>query len=244
MFVSLSSFRPFSICTDSPSLLLRSEFVSLGTVYVSFQALPSHLPPPSSPCLPRSGACLPVCAPPCVCAPHVFLCVPPFLSLALGSPLPAPVDQCRARTPSPPLPLSIPPGSPAPHLRPGSLLRASVSSLENWADTPTPHLTHSPRGRHRPRPRSGEFGPGSRRKGSEPRPAALRWGRVREAPLLALPLPGPTPNSPASSGRIKVAALPLHRSVTSALPLSVGSTSFGHLRRHGFRRHLQGEPPN
>lgn len=224
----------------------RSEFVSLGTVYVSFQALPSHLP--SSPHPVSPALCMSPCvrsSPPCVCVPPCFsLCVPPFLSCSrFASPRPCrSVSRAHALSASA---LVNSPGSPAPTSVPVPFSAPQSPALKT-GPTPPPPTSRTPRGVATARgPRSGEFGPGSRRKGSELGPAVLRWGRASgKRPSSPRP-PGansPWPRLP--SGRIKVAALPLHRSVTSALPLSVGSTSFGHLRRHGSRRHLQGEPPN
>lgn len=173
----------------------------------------------------------------------MFFSLRPSISLLLSVRLSPPLSVSVARArPLRLCPCQFP-REPCPHLRPSSLLRASVSSLEDWADTPTPNPTHSPRGRDRPRAPLRRIRAGVQAEGLRTRagPAAL-GARVREAPLLAPPSRANSPWPRPLPGQIKVAALPLRRSVTSALPLSAGSTSFGHLRRHGSRRHLQ-EPP-
>ena len=112
LFLPVFAPSSLSFC-DSPSLPLLALNLSLWGLSTS--RLFKFCLPTSPPLLTLSlllCACLPVCvAPPvCVCS-HVFLFASLHFSLALGSPLPSPVGQCRARTPSPPLPLSIPPGA-------------------------------------------------------------------------------------------------------------------------------------
>lgn len=111
--VCFFQFSPLLYLYDSPSLPLLALNLSLWGLSTSLFKLCLPTSPPLLTLSPPLCACLPVCvAPPRVCVcPHVFLFASLHFSLALGSPLPAPVDQCRARTPSPPLPLSIPPGA-------------------------------------------------------------------------------------------------------------------------------------
>lgn len=127
----------------------------------------------------------------------MFFSLRPSISLLLSVRLSPPLSISVARArPLRLCPCQFP-REPCPHLRPCSLLCASVSSLENWADTPTPHLTHSPRGRDRPRAPLRRIRAGIQAEGLRTRAGRAALGaRVREAPLLAPPSRGQLPLAP------------------------------------------------
>lgn len=229
---------------DHPPPLLALIFLSGTGSVTSFLSLSLHLPSCPHPVSPSLRMCpcvclsLPLCVPLRVC---FSLGVSPFRSLPLcASPRPRPSVRpsvSRAR------PLGLCPcqfpREPCPHLCPSSLLCTSVSSLENWADTP--HPPPSPRGRHRPRARLRRVPAGGRAEGDRSWAGRAALGaRVREAPLLAPPPPGPAPprkpyKNPGPSNQPQPGS--------SAPTFGGHPQSIGRSRRHGSHRHLRGKPP-
>lgn len=198
MDACFSQFSPFfsvSLC-DSPSLPLPALNLSLWyCLYLVFSICAS---PPRLLSLPCLSLCTSPCvrnSPPCVCVPVFFSLVSPFLSLALCASLPAPVGQSLDRTPSQPLPLSIPPGALPP---PPCQFPCPRLSLQPLKTGPTPPTPRTPRGvATARRPPSGESRRGAGRMGSGPGLGGLRRGRASgKRPSWPRP-PGPTPQGPA-----------------------------------------------